>query len=103
MSREIKLDGGEISILKSIGLSGQQAPGKVIVERSNDMETAELLDTINGLIALGYLLTERSHLRSLEDLERSNFRVNSAYARELRAAVHPSRREEPKTRRRRRS
>jgi hypothetical protein len=102
MAREIKLDGGEISILKSIGLSGQQVPGRVVVERSNEMEIAELLDTINGLIAQGYLLTERVNLRSLEDLERANLRVNSAYARELREAVHPSRREVPRARRRRR-
>jgi hypothetical protein len=102
MSREIKLDGGEISVLKSIGISGLQVPGKTIVERSNEMETAELLDTINGLIAQDFLQSDRSNLRSLEDLQRANFHINAAYARELRDAVHPSRREEPRTRRRRR-
>lgn len=104
MQREIKLDGGEISILKTIGLSGAQVPGKILIERSHDMETAELLDTLNGLISMDYVLAEKVNLRSLEDVEKTSFRVNSAYAHELRDAVHPGRhRDQERTRRRRRS
>jgi hypothetical protein len=104
MQREIKLDGGEISILKTIGLSGAQVPGKVLIERAGDMETAELLDTLNGLIALGYLLSNKVNVRSTEDVEKSFFRVNTAYSHDLRDAVHPGRhRDQERTRRRRRS
>jgi hypothetical protein len=103
MQREIKLDGGEISILKTLGLSGVQVPGKVLIERSHEMETAELLDTLNGLISMDYVQANKFNLRTLEDIEKTSFRVNSAYAHELRDAVHPSRhRDQERTRRKRR-
>jgi hypothetical protein len=41
-------------------------------------------------------------LRTLEDVERANFRVNASYARELRDAIHPGRHRERERRRRRR-
>jgi hypothetical protein len=104
MQREIKLDGGEITVLKTLGFSGAQMYGKQLIERAEDMETAEFIDTLNGLISLGYVLSNRVNLRSLEDVERAFFRVNSAYARDLRDAIHPGRRrEQDHSRRRRRS
>jgi hypothetical protein len=104
MQREIRLDGGEISILKTLGLSGSQIYGKLLIERNEDMETAEFIDTLNGLISLGYVLSNRVNLRLIEDVERAFFRVNSAYRRDLRDAINPSRRrEQDHSRRRRRS
>ncbi|MBA2742798.1 MAG: hypothetical protein H0U43_00525 [Chthoniobacterales bacterium] len=90
MSREIKLDGGEISVLKTLGVSGTQMPGKILLERSDEMETAELLDTLNGLLALGYVLASKVNLRSVEDVERTLFRVNPSYSRDLKDALNPS-------------
>ena len=102
LSREISLSGGETTILKAMGLSGTPVNGKHLLERIGDMELAELLDDINGLIMLGYVISERSHLRTMEDLERCIFHVNANYARDLRNSIIPGRRPEPERRRRRR-
>lgn len=90
MSREIKLDGGEIAVLKTLGLSGTQMQGKILLERSDEMETAELLDTLNGLLTLGYVLASKVNLRTAEDVERTLFRVNPSYSRDLKSALNPS-------------
>lgn len=104
MDRDIKLDGGEITVLKTLGLSGAQMYGKLLADRMEDMETAEFIDTLNGLISLGYVLSNKVNLRMLEDVERAFFRVNSAYAKDLRDALNPGRRrEQDHSRRRRRS
>ena len=104
MQREIKLDGGEITVLKTLGLSGTQMYGKMLLDRVKDMETAEFIDTLNGLIDLGYVLSNKVNLRMRDDVERAFFRVNSAYAKDLRDALNPGRRREQEhTRRRRRT
>ena len=102
MAREIKLSGGEITLLKTLGLSGTPVYGKPLVERIGEMETAEFLDELNGLISQGYVLCDKVNIRTMEDVERAVFRVNASYARDLRDALNPSRRREEKGRRRRR-
>jgi hypothetical protein len=103
MGREIKLDGGEITLLKKIGLSGAQVYGKMLIDRAEGMETAEFLDTLEGLIDQGYVLSNKVNIRLIEDAENAFFRVNAAYARDLREAVNPGRRrEQERTRRQRR-
>ena len=47
---EIKLSGGEITILKTLGLTGAQMAGTQLVDRIAEMEDAEFLDTLTGLI-----------------------------------------------------
>ncbi len=104
MHREIKLDGGEITILKTLGTTDMN--GKQLVEHmGGGMESAEFVDTLQGLISLGYVLSNKVSVRSNEDVERAFFRVNPAYTHELRDAINPGRRreQEQKTRRRRRS
>jgi len=100
MRRDINLSGGEITLLKTMGLSGAPTFGKLLIERIGEMEAAEFLDELNGLISLGYVLSDKVILRSMEDVERSVFRVNASYARDLRDAIQPGRRRE-QTRRRR--
>jgi len=100
MRREINLSGGEITFLKTMGLSGAPTFGKVLIEQIGEMETAEFLDELNGLIQLGYVLSDKVNLRTMESVERSVFRVNPSYARDLRDAIQPGRRRE-QTRRRR--
>ena len=102
MRREIKLSGGEITLLKTLGLSGTPIYGKLLVERIGEMETAEFLDELTGLISQGYVLCDRVNVRTMEDVENAVFRVNASYARDLRDALNPSRRREEKGRRRRR-
>lgn len=102
MHREINLSGGEISLLKAMGLSGAPTYGKVLVDHVGDMEPAEFLDELNGLISLGYVLSDKVNLRTMEDVQKSVFRVNASYARDLRNAIQPGRRREQERRRRRR-
>jgi hypothetical protein len=94
MGREIKLDGGEISILKKIGLSGSPLLGKLLLDRIADMETGEFLDSLSGLIDQGYVLANKVNIRRMEDVEKASFRVNPVHSKELQDAVNPSRRRE---------
>jgi hypothetical protein len=104
MDREIKLSGGEITVLKLLGVSGTPISGKQLIERASALEPAEFLDTLDGLIALGYVFANKVNIRQMEDVEIAYFRVNSAYMRELREAISPGRRrEKERTRRRRRA
>ena len=102
MHREINLSGGEIALLKTMGLSGAPVYGKLLVERIGEMESAEFLDELNGLISVGYVLSDKVTLRTMEDVERAVFRINASYARDLRDALTPGRRREREGRRRRR-
>jgi len=102
MRREINLSGGEITLLKTMGLSGTPVYGKLLIERIGEMESAEFLDELTGLISQGYVLCDKVNLRTMEDVEHARFRVNASYARDLRDALNPSRRREEKSRRRRR-
>jgi hypothetical protein len=101
VEREIKLDGGEITILKALGLSGSPVKGKILMQRSGGMMTAELLDTLSGLMSLGYVMSDKVNVQYIEDVERATFRVNPSYSRDLRDALRPGGRKEERSRRRR--
>jgi hypothetical protein len=94
MGREIKLDGGEISLLKKIGLSGAPLLGKLLIDRIEEMETGEFLDTLAGLIDLDYVLSNKVNVRTMQDVEKAFFRVNPAHTKDLQDAVNPSRKRE---------
>ena len=94
MGRDIKLDGGEITILKKIGLSGSPVHGAILIGRIEEMETGEFLDSLIGLIDLGYVLANKVNIRLMEDVEKAAFRTNPAYAKDLQDAVNPSRKRE---------
>lgn len=102
MSHEINLSGGEITLLKTIGLSGAAMAGKVLVERADELEAGELIDTLDGLVTMGYVLSNRPNVRSAEDIQRAFFRVNPSYIKELRDVLHPARRQAREQRERRR-
>ena len=101
MEREIRLDGGEITILKTLGLSGTSMNGKMLEERAG-MEKAEFIETLTGLIELGYVDSSKVNITNMDDVERSTFRVNSSYSKDLRDALHPNRKREERGRRQRR-
>jgi hypothetical protein len=100
--REINLSGGEITLLKTLGLSGTPTFGRLLIETIGEMEQAEFLDELSGLIQLGYVLSDKVCVRTIEDVERAVFRVNASYARDLKDAIQPGRRREKEQRRRRR-
>lgn len=103
MGREIKLTGGEIRVLKSLGTSGSPVSGKLLLENVDDFEKAEFVETLSDLVAMGYIVASKVNVRSAEEAEKAYFRVSPAHAHELRLAMHPSkRREEQRARRERR-
>ncbi|HEX3817986.1 MAG TPA: hypothetical protein VHW03_06845 [Chthoniobacterales bacterium] len=99
---EISLNGGEISILKTIGLGGGSMAGSQLVQRTDEMEAAEFIDTLEGLMSMHYVLANKVTIRTIDDVKSASFHVNPAFARVLRDAVYPSRAPKPETRRRRR-
>jgi len=86
---DINLDGGEISIIKALGLSGSGMNGEQLLEKVGDLEEAELMDTLKGLIVMGYVDSDRNSFHTVEDLKRVEFRVNSGYSKELKEALDP--------------
>lgn len=88
MAREISLSGGDITIIKTLGVSGQTMKGKVLNERAG-MTTAELIDTLQGLMMFDYILCTKDNLRTIEDVEKSDFRVNPALSKAIKEAVAP--------------
>jgi hypothetical protein len=100
--REIQLSGGEITIIKAIGLSGTAVAGKFLIDRIEEVEAGEFIDTVGGLVAMGYLLATKVNIRTMQDVERSSFRVNPSYAHDLKDALDPYRRREHEKHRRRR-
>jgi hypothetical protein len=104
MQREIDLDGGEITVIKALGTSGNQVTGKLLIDHLGETGGAELVETLQGLIERGYVLSSKVNVATIEDVEKALFRVNPSYGRELRSAMRPShRRADERTRRRRRS
>jgi len=99
---EIHLDGAEITVLKAMGLGGSAMDGETLVERIRGLEEAELLDTLRGLIMLGYVNSDKRSLHTLNDVKIANFHVNSGYSRELREAIDPRKRPQKRSRRVRR-
>lgn len=99
---EINLDGTEIMVVKAIGLGGTAIGGGTLLERVRDLGPAELIDTLHGLMALGYVSSSRGRLRTVDDLERADISVNSGYLRELKEALDPrlKKRERPRRTRR---
>lgn len=102
MAREISLTGGDTTVLKAIGLSGTPIKGTSMLDRlGNDVEPTELIGTLEGLLMFDYIVCSIGRLRTLEDVEKADFKVNPACAKELRDAVK-GRPREPEQRRRRR-
>jgi hypothetical protein len=96
------LSGGEITVLKQIGLSGTQVYGKLLLDKVEDVERAEFIETLTDLIALDYVVANKVNIRTAEDVETAFFRVSPVHARDLRAAINPSRGREERGRRERR-
>ena len=76
---EIKLSGGEITILKTLGLTGAQMAGTQLVDRIAEMESAEFLDTLTGLIDQDYVVANKVNIRTMDDVKTAAFRVNAAH------------------------
>lgn len=88
--RDIHLDGGEISIIKALGIGSGEMNGVDLMARlGGDLVPAELIDTLKGLISMGYIEADKNAFYNAEDLGTVFFRVNSGYAKDLREALDP--------------
>ena len=102
VEREIHLSGGEVTILKALGLNAPAIHGRQLLDRVGEMEPAEVIDDLKGLMMVGYVLSDKTTLRTAEEVEDATFHVNVNYARDLRDALDPRRRDSERRRRRRR-
>ena len=94
MARDIQLDGAEISVIKCLGVGSGEMEGAVLAEQCGDLDFFELMDTVKGLLSVGYVDADSDSFHNLEEFSKVHFRVNSGYAKELRGALDP--RPEPK-------
>ena len=99
---EIQLDGAEITVLEAVGVGGGTTDGGTLVERVSNLDAAELMDTLKGLIMLGYLMCDKNSLHEMEDVKNSNFHVNPGYSKALREAMDTKRSQPKRSRRVRR-
>lgn len=100
-SQDINLDGAEISVIKALGLGSSEVSGEDLIKRVQGLEAAELIDTLKGLMAMGYVDADKTAFYSLEEMEPILFQVNSGYAKDLKEAIDPKP-QAPKSRRVRR-
>lgn len=101
MSREISLSGGDVSVLKALGLSGGTVGGKALMDRLGGMEAVEIVDALDSLMMLDYVLCDLPAIKGPDDLKHANFNVNTAMLRDLREALAPQKKENKPKRQRR--
>ena len=101
MSREISLSGGDVSVLKALGLSGGTVGGKALMDRLGGMEAVEIVDALDSLMTLDYVLCDLPAIKGPDDLKYANFNVNTAMLRDLREALAPQKKENKPKRQRR--
>src|SRR5687768_7896773 len=88
-SREISLDGGEVTVIKALGFSGEMNGEDLLARLGGDLVPAELIDTLKGLMTMGYVEADKNGFYSEKDLKSVHFRVNSGYSKDLREALNP--------------
>ena len=87
---EINLDGGEVSIIKALGLSSAEMLGEDLIDKvSMDLMPVEIIDCMKGLIDQGCVDADKSSFYSMDEFKVVYFRVNSGYSKDLRDALDP--------------
>ena len=81
-SRDLNLDGGEISVIKALGIGGGEMLGEDLLVRAPDLESAEIIDTLKGLVMLGYVSADKNSFHNIEEMKKVYFHVNSGYAKD---------------------
>jgi hypothetical protein len=87
--RRIKLSGREHSVLKALGFA-EARPGADLQERTQ-MESDDMADTLNALLAAGYVESKPYHEQvTAAEVSAIEFEVNPGYVHELRSAMSRS-------------
>lgn len=94
----IHLDGGETSVIRSLGFGGTPISGNDLKTRLPGLGEKELFEIIETLISIGYLCATRECTKA-DDIGSTGFFVNPGYSRELRDAITPRPRESRRVRR----
>lgn len=87
MGREIQLDGAETSIIKALVSAGNEIDGVKLIALCEDLEIAELIDTLRGLMQMGYVDADSNAFYGAEEMADIGFRVNSGYSKTLKDAL----------------
>jgi hypothetical protein len=86
MAREIKLNGRELSVMRTIGF-GLGLTGTEIQERTQ-IDPDDLCDLLNTLLDIGYLETPTMKERvPFTDYPTETFEINPSYASDLKAVM----------------
>lgn len=84
--RDIRLSGREVAVVRAIGFA-ESMLGAEILDFTH-MEPEDVGDTLNGLIAAGFVETiPYAEQVDLAEMPATAFEINPAYVHELRVAV----------------
>jgi DNA-binding MarR family transcriptional regulator len=84
--RAIKLTGREMSVVRAMGFTESLLGAEI--QDSVNMELEDLTDTLNGLIAAGFVESiPYSEDVQMAEMPATAFEVNPAYVHELREAI----------------
>lgn len=88
-SREINLDGGEVTVVKALGFSGETNGEDLQARLGGELAISELIETLKGLMMMGYVEADKNAFYDASDMKSIHFRVNSGYSKDLREALNP--------------
>ncbi len=88
-------------MLRAIGLNGAGIDGETLLARLSFMSDLDLVDTLRGLVLVGYVVADRDRFQTTEEIKALNFAVNSAYSRDLREIISGRKKDRERRRRRR--
>jgi hypothetical protein len=102
VSNEFNLDGVEIAIIKALGFGSGDISGASLAQRVSELGESELIDAVQTLVMMGYVISDKASFSSPEEFRSANFHVNSGYQRDLKGSLAPRTLQKPKSRRMRR-
>lgn len=73
---------------------GSDRSGASLFEQCKGLDEMDFIDTLKGLIDVGYIDSESSSFYSVADIGNMKFRINPPYLKAIREAIEPE--EEPR-------
>ena len=68
---------------------GSDIDGATLFERCKGMDETDFLDTLKGLIDVGYIDSDSSSFYSAAEISGMKFRINPPYLKAIREAIDP--------------